>query len=444
MPPKSAHKKQSESEEEHKQEQHEGQRDEVEVGEKRKADQDRDQDANGDDGDEDDHHDEKEPAKKQQRKSHDNAGDDNVAVDLKGLDQRQQDDDRKLKGDDVEVRKSDAGNDADEVRWHIAETGLIYFFYRPKVKAAMGEDKGASIDSLDGVQNSFMLLVPRRSESETAPAAPKEEKDGNDDDDDKDKRAPHNPTGFRFIALGRKRMPDVELALSHGQEPRGIGGRDSEATWATISSVGTDLDKLVDGMKESRYSTKTRGERVQPAARPAGRGHYVLSIKQTDPPSNREVRLTYHVSHPSADDFGDVQSEIGIHPSSSVLLQMRNPTMPPTGPDAPTAGLPKEQRAKLTDDEMQQTFGGDLDSGGNRYARPEDPMLLDREGVELLIIKRRNQEKDGLQGAGDEQAKALKDIADRDGKRLSEDEVLEELKLSTKDTEVEALSGEWI
>lgn len=146
------------------------------------------------------------------------------------------------------------------------------------------------------------------------------------------------------------------------------------------------------------------GERIKPAARPAGRGHYALSIKQIDPPSSREVRLTYHLSHPSTNDFGQVQEELGLHPSSSVLIQMRNPTLAPTGPNAPAAGLPEEKRAILTEEELQNNFGGDVDKKGNRYARPEEPSLLDRTGVELLLIKREQDEDDGLKGLGDEQS----------------------------------------
>lgn len=117
------------------------------------------------------------------------------------------------------------------------------------------------------------------------------------------------------------------------------------------------------------------------------------------------MRITYHLSHPSEKDFGQVQEELGLHPASSVLVQMRNPTLAPTGPDAPPAGLPEDKRAILTKEELQENFGGDVDKKGNRYARPEEPALLDRQGVELLLIKREQQEDDGSKGLGDEQSK---------------------------------------
>ncbi|SPO20063.1 uncharacterized protein UTRI_00457_B [Ustilago trichophora] len=360
--------------------------------------------------------------------------------------------DNKLKGDDVEINNDASGSDqsnketgssSKEVPWHVSEKGLVYFFYRPKVQSA-DKAESTSTESLDDVQNTFMLLVPRASESDTAPANGADDKKASAKEEQDDKRKPPNPTAYRLVSLGKKRMPSPEVALKSGQEPGGIGGRHSEAIWAQVADIGADLNTIAEGMGEEHYSTKTRGDRIKPAARPAGRGHYALSIKRTDPPSSREVRLTYHLSHPSSKDFGQVQEELGLHPSSSVLMQMRNPTLAPTGPGAPAAGLPKEKRAILTKEELQDNFGGDVNKKDNRYARPEEPSLLDRQGVELLLIKREQQEEDGLKGLGDEQSEALAKLAEQDGENLSDEAILEELKLSTKDTEVEALSGDWI
>ncbi|GAK62270.1 uncharacterized protein PAN0_001d0469 [Moesziomyces antarcticus] len=350
--------------------------------------------------------------------------------------------DKKLKGDDIETHETGNNeNDADapsEVPWHVTEKGFIYWLYRPKVVAA-DKAETASAESLDEVQSTFMVLVPRASESDTAPASSAEKKEN----EEGDKREPPNPTTYRLISLGKKRMPSPEAAIASGSEPGGIGGRHSEAIWATVADIGADLNNLAQGMGEERYTTKTRGDRVKPAARPAGRGHYALSIKTTDPASSREVRLTYDISHPSSNEFGAVQKELGLHPSSSILVQMRNPTLAPTGPDALAAGLPEDKRAKLTKGELEENFGGDVKSKGNRYARPEQPSLLDRQGVELLLIKREKQEKEGLQGLGDEQNRALADLAERDQERLSDEAVLKELKLSGQDVKVEPLSGEW-
>ena len=113
-----------------------------------------------------------------------------------------------------------------------------------------------STESLDDVQNTFMLLVPRASESDTAPAS---EAEGNEAEQH-DKRKPPNPTAYRLVSLGKKRMPSPSAALKSGQKPGGIGGRHSEAIWATVVDIGQDLNKVAEGMGEQRYSTKTRGE----------------------------------------------------------------------------------------------------------------------------------------------------------------------------------------
>lgn len=130
----------------------------------------------------------------------------------------------------------------------------VYFFYRPKVRSA-DKAESNSTKSLDDVQNTFMLLVPRASESNTAPA-----KGSKKEADEDDKRKPPNPTAYRLVSLGKKRMPSPDAALKAGQEPGGIGGRHSEAIWATVADIGADLNNVAKGMGEERYSTKTRGE----------------------------------------------------------------------------------------------------------------------------------------------------------------------------------------
>lgn len=42
-------------------------------------------------------------------------------------------------------------------------------------------------------------------------------------------------------------------------------------------SVGSSPDELTAGLTESTHTTKTRGERLQPAARAAGEGTYVIA-----------------------------------------------------------------------------------------------------------------------------------------------------------------------
>lgn len=46
---------------------------------------------------------------------------------------------------------------------------------------------------------------------------------------------------------------------------------------AAAEAVGDSLEDLKGGLGESTYTTKTRGERLQPAAQSAGEGTYVIA-----------------------------------------------------------------------------------------------------------------------------------------------------------------------
>lgn len=51
----------------------------------------------------------------------------------------------------------------------------------------------------------------------------------------------------------------------------------ARTTIVAAETVGDSLSELKDGLGEHTYSTKTRGERLQPAAQPAGDGTYVIA-----------------------------------------------------------------------------------------------------------------------------------------------------------------------
>lgn len=209
--------------------------------------------------------------------------------------------------------------------------------------------------------------------------------------------------------------------------------------------LSPSFDSLKDSLASRRYTTKTAGERLVGGARPVGRGWYILTLSETEPPSSREVRLSYVLSHPHDEaDFGDVQKEFGLNKESSVRLQMRNPTLPSTGAGAPPAGLEPSERVQMSGEEIQKTFGGEADAEGTRYARPENIELLDRAGVELLMIKKQEQEKEGDLGMGETHKVALEKLAKDDAGRLSNEDVLKEVRLSSAENPPDALDGEWI
>ena len=110
------------------------------------------------------------------------------------------------------------------------ERGHIYFFYRPKV-----DDDGAS--SLDDVAHFQMLLIPRPPTSKSS-AAPAEAVEA-------------AKKHYRLISIGKKSLPDP----SHG----GSGHGRKDSFWATVTSVGDDMEALNKGLGEKIYETKTKG-----------------------------------------------------------------------------------------------------------------------------------------------------------------------------------------
>ncbi|EIN14025.1 hypothetical protein PUNSTDRAFT_129672 [Punctularia strigosozonata HHB-11173 SS5] len=298
----------------------------------------------------------------------------------------------------------------------VIERGHIYFFYRPKVDV---EEAG----SIDDVQRFQFILVPRPPESNANAAVPQAET--------KDRTRKR----FRIVTVGKKQLPHPEEG--------GSGKGKKRVLWATIGTVGEDLQKLEDGLDERTYETKTKGARHLEPARPAGRGAYVIVNNDPEVPSKRETHLGYYLSHPA--EPGDIQKELGIYQASSFVLQVRNPEANVSGP--PGTGLPKNKRAKYPEEIMLSVFGKGGSKGrepsGLRFTPIERVDLLDYEGAELLLIAARGGE-EGLEASvGEENAKALEKTEKKDRKE-SIDDVFRELTLDIERFPVDALKGHWI
>lgn len=136
------------------------------------------------------------------------------------------------------------------------ECGHIYFFYRPKVQL----EEALSIDD---VKNFHMLLVPRPPEFSTQMTKSGETDNEPDEDAHMKVLAPgadavptrepldQSKKRFRLITVGKKQLPDPEAG--------GPGKGRKETFWATVTSVGDDLESLEQGLGEKKYETKTRG-----------------------------------------------------------------------------------------------------------------------------------------------------------------------------------------
>jgi hypothetical protein len=170
----------------------------------------------------------------------------------------------------------------------VLERGDIRFFFRPRVQPA-----DAPVTEL-GVQSFFFVLSMAGDR-------------------------------HRRVRIGRKRMPVA------------IG----ERLWARVERVGTLQRVLADQLEAEQYSTKTRGDRYQPGARPIGQGGYAFA-RHDD-----HVHLVYRIEQ--FED--DVPDEVRVAEAGGGLVLFER--------------VPR-QRAVWT------TAG--------------QPALLDEEGAEIVIV----------------------------------------------------------
>ncbi len=126
----------------------------------------------------------------------------------------------------------------------VLEQGDIQFWFRPSVQPAEAHEVEL------GVQSFFAVLSPAGGKL------------------------------HRRLRVGKKRMP----ASSH------------ERFWARIERVGSLQRVLGDLVEDETYTTKTRGERYQPGARPIARGTYEL-VQEED-----HVRLAYQLDEINHED----------------------------------------------------------------------------------------------------------------------------------------------
>ncbi|MFP4071000.1 MAG: hypothetical protein ACLFTB_03025 [Desulfovibrionales bacterium] len=197
------------------------------------------------------------------------------------------------------------------------ERGSIYFFYRPRVEE---EDP----DSVEDVERMYMVLSPAQ----------------------KDR--------YRLAVIGRKQLPDPSRS-----------GRDK--FWGFVSTVRKDPKNIDRELQGETYTTKTRGTRHLPAARPLGEGVYRI-LRHED-----HTHFVYALELPH--DTGDVQEEFRLEEEASYVISIKNPQK--GSPQA--AGLSKDQQAEFPK-ALQEVFRG------RRFADANPPEFLDRQGTEFLLI----------------------------------------------------------
>jgi hypothetical protein len=203
-------------------------------------------------------------------------------------------------------------------RKEVVERGNIYFIYRPRVEEEHPE-------GLDDIQQLHMVL------------------------------APEGRKLFRMINIGRKRLPDIS---------------EHERNWGFVEAITKSGRELEEGLRRETYETKTRGERLQPAARPAGEGVYAL-VRM-----DGTLHLAYELELP--EKGGPVQKALNIAPKASFVLSVRNPEK-----GAPrTVGRDREDQPDYPK-KLQEEFR-------DRRFASEDPRLLDYEGAEIILVGARS------------------------------------------------------
>jgi len=154
---------------------------------------------------------------------------------------------------------------------------------------------------------------------------------------------------YRRLLVGRKRMPDAARR---------------QRFWAEIERVESNAAAVLGDLHRFEYDTKTRGRRVQPAARAAGEGVYAMLRHGS------HSHLLYRLVDPA--EPGDVQRALGISARGSYIAAAFNPEAPAKLGRRPADVDPLPQR-------LREKFG-------SRKFAPLDAELLDVRGLEVVLI----------------------------------------------------------
>lgn len=207
----------------------------------------------------------------------------------------------------------------------VLERGDIYFLYRPKVERELGE-----VGGMDDVQRFFAVLRPDNKEL------------------------------YRLLVIGQKQLPDIQAPQDRARR-----------SWAFVDKVTARPEDFQEAFARHTYETKTRGERLQPGARPAGEGVYAVVAHGEG--GSRHTHLAYALELPRR--AGEVQQELNLPEEGSYVISVKNPD----AGSPPAAGLRREQKAELPQP-LRERFRG------RRFAELEPPDFLDHEGTELVLV----------------------------------------------------------
>lgn len=198
---------------------------------------------------------------------------------------------------------------------NVLERGDIFFLYRPKVQTE-------AVHGLEDVQRFYIVLKPSGREL------------------------------YRRIVIGRKYLSDIE---------------DKERNWGFVDKVMRSPEELDEDLDPHVYRTRTRGERWQPAARPAGEGVYAIVLH------DNHTHLAYKLELPRK--TGEAQEELNIESEASFVITVKNPE----AGSPPATGLTDSQ-TPFYPQHLQERFRG------RRFIDVDPPEFLDYEGSEMVLI----------------------------------------------------------
>jgi hypothetical protein len=245
----------------------------------------------------------------------------------------------------------------------VLERGDIYFVYRPKAETP-------SVEGFEDVQRFYMVLHP------------------------------YGKSRYRLIVIGQKQLPELR------------SGR--EKNWGFVAKVSRAAGPIRDELTCETYATKTRGQRVRPAGRPAGEGVYAIVWH------DNHTHLAYVLELP--EQPGPPQEALNIAEEGGYILSVKNPELP----SPPGLGMPEERQAAFPK-RLQQRFRG------RRFVEVDPPDFLNYEGAELLLV-----------GAASDVAEELSVQLEAQRETAATAEIFNDLRLEKSRQTIEPLlRGDW-
>jgi hypothetical protein len=173
--------------------------------------------------------------------------------------------------------------------------------------------------------------------------------------------SPEDSDVNRIFLIGQKQLPEI------------IEGRPNseERNWALNVLTSSNVDEIRKEFLPTEYQTETRGTRRVDAAVPAGEGKY--SIVE----HGGHSELAYILELP--EEPGPTQKEFQIKKEASYIVSIKNPDIQVPGYSAFLKRKPDYPNS------LKKKFGD------RRWINVDDPMLLDYENTQLLLIGARKE-----------------------------------------------------